>query len=99
VIARFLPWGSHGGLNYAHAPLWFPGSLTGWAFGLAGPDQDQLATVADAVVGMPQLCLVLAAYALSYVIAVVRPDRTVVAEVSPVAALPAPASSAARFSS
>lgn len=63
--------------HYAFAPLWLPASLADWSFGLPYPTTTELFVIADKVTGMPQLVLLLSAYAIGYAVGAARPAQAV----------------------
>lgn len=68
--------------HYEYAMLWLPAVFTGWSFTLPYPTPDQLyptpeelSRLLDSLPAMPQLVLLLAAYAIGYAVGAARPAQ------------------------
>ncbi|GAA1396018.1 hypothetical protein GCM10009662_09260 [Catellatospora coxensis] len=68
--------------HYAFAPLWLPAALADWSFGLPYPTAAELFVIGDRATGMPQLVLLLSAYAIGYAVGAARPAQAVAPSVA-----------------
>ncbi|WP_212841177.1 hypothetical protein [Catellatospora sp. IY07-71] len=61
--------------HYEYALLWLPAVLADWSFGLPYPTAEELFWLGDVLPALPQLVLLLSAYAIGYAVGAARPAQ------------------------